>query len=447
MQATGQVESMPMPTLILGRYRLVEQIAAGGIARVWRAHDVQLDRPVAVKLLHPHLLPDETARRRLAAEARAVATLSHAGIATVYDVTTADDPPALVMEMVDGEPLSVRLTRDGPMRPEVAAGLAAEVAEALYHAHQRGIIHRDVKPANILIEAGSGRARLVDFGIAYSLELAAQPLTQTGTTLGTPRYMAPEQLAGEPIGPRTDLWGLGAVLYEALSGTPPFSGTTPLAIARQQADGPPFLPEVDPALAALVSGCLSVEIGVRPLHAGAVAAALRAWLKGDSAPALAMAPTDASTAPAAETQVVPIEPPAAGHQARIAGTRHPAMRRTSPLAVAAAAVAVLLAVVVGLGMALNDDVPLAGGAATPTAQPTPLPTPNWRAPLLAAYLEACGEPLERSELRGLSQAEAEALVDERVQECLDEDGGGKGKGKGNGGNGGNDGNGGGHGEG
>ena len=189
------------------------------------------------------------------------------------------------MELVDGEPLSARLARDGPMAPEQAVQLAAEVADALYHAHQRGIVHRDVKPANILIEAGSGRARLIDFGIAHSLELAAQPLTRTGTTIGTPRYMAPEQLAGEPIGPRTDLWGLGAILYEALTGKPPFDGTTHLAIAKQQAEGPPNMPDVDPVLAALVRDCLAVDIADRPLHAGAVAAALRAWLEASASSA------------------------------------------------------------------------------------------------------------------------------------------------------------------
>jgi len=268
-----------VPRLILGRYRLDEQIAAGGTARVWRGWDVQLDRPVAVKLLHPHLLPDETSRRRLAAEARAAAALSDPAIATVYDVTGPDDDPAIVMELVDGEPLSVLLARDGPMRPEAAARLAAEVAEALYHAHQQGIVHRDVKPANILVERATGRARLIDFGIAHSLEAAAETLTGTGTAVGTPRYMAPEQLAGETIGPRTDLWGLGCVLYEALSAEPPFTAGSALAVARAQAAGPPQIDGIDPALESIVRGCLAPSVADRPIHAGRVAGALRAWLE------------------------------------------------------------------------------------------------------------------------------------------------------------------------
>ena len=266
---------MTADSLILGRYRLDREIAVGGTARVWRARDAKQDRAVAVKLLHPHLLPDATSRRRLEGEARAAKALSHPAIAAVYDVSGPDDDPALVMELVDGEPLSKRLERDGPMPPKAAAALAADVAEALYHAHQRGIVHRDVKPANILVERQSGRARLIDFGIAHSLEAASHDLTRTGTSLGTPRYMAPEQLAGEPIGPRTDLWGLGAVLYQALSGRVPFDGATPLAIATQQQAGAPPL-DADPALAAVVARCLSVAIDDRPIHAGAVAQALRA---------------------------------------------------------------------------------------------------------------------------------------------------------------------------
>jgi serine/threonine protein kinase len=405
-------------SLILGRYRLQQEIAAGGTARVWRAHDERMDRPVAVKLLHPHLLPDETSRRRLEAEARAASVLSHPGIATVFDVTGAQEDPALVMELVDGEPLSVRLARDGPLRPDAAARLAAEVAEALYHAHQQGIVHRDVKPANILLERESGRARLIDFGIAHSLELAAQPLTQTGTALGTPRYMAPEQLAAEPVGPRTDLWGLGVVLYESLTGRRPFDGGTPLAIARQQAAGPPDLSDVDPALAALISSCLSVAIDDRPLHAGALAVTLRAWLEGDDAP----------------TMAIPVQPPALRDEPATRDEPSPPRdepsSRRRPIAIAAVALVVVFGLV-GAGLALNSGSPPAADATSPS--PTPLPTPNWRAPLLVAYRDACGEQLDRSELSGLTRAEATALVDGLVQDCLKPDKGkDKGKGHGNG---------------
>jgi eukaryotic-like serine/threonine-protein kinase len=430
---------MSADILLLGRYRLDREIAVGGTARVWRARDAKQDRTVAVKLLHPHLLPDTTSRRRLEGEARAAEALSHPAIAAVYDVSGPDDDPALVMELIDGEALSRILERDGPMAPKAAAALAADVAEALYHAHQRGIVHRDVKPANILVERRSGQARLIDFGIAHSLEVASHDLTRTGTALGTPRYMAPEQLAGEAVGPRTDLWGLGAVLYQALSGRVAFDGATPLAIATQQQAGPPPL-DADPALAALVASCLSVAIEDRPIHAGAVAQALRDWIAGDSAPALAIAP--AARLSSAETVAIPVPrsaPPRGVPAAR---------RRISPMAAVAGGL-LLVAALAGVGLALGGGLPASGQMAaspTPPASPTPAPTPNWRAPLLAAYEEACGQPLDRSELRGLTRAETEALVDEALQDCRDDEGrgAGKGKGKGNGGDHGEGGGGGGH---
>ena len=202
-------------------------------------------------------------------------------------------------------------------RPKAAAALAADVAEALFHAHQQGIVHRDVKPANILVERRSGRARLIDFGIAHSLEAASNDLTRTGTSLGTPRYMAPEQLAGDPIGPRTDLWGLGAVLYQALSGRVPFDGATPLAIATQQQAGAPPL-DVDPALAAVVIALpVDSRIDDRPIHAGAVAQALRAWIDGDPAPGAGhgIRRIRCRQHRSAETVAIPVSPGAAARHA------------------------------------------------------------------------------------------------------------------------------------
>jgi eukaryotic-like serine/threonine-protein kinase len=409
---------MTVDTLILGRYRLEREIAAGGTARVWQARDEQLDRRVAVKLLHPHLLPDDASRRRLVAEAHAAAALSHPGIATVYDVSGEADEPTLVMELVDGEPLSTLLEREGRLEPERAARLAAEIAEALYHAHQQGIVHRDVKPANVMLEAGSGRARLIDFGIAHSLERAAQSLTQTGTTLGTPRYMAPEQLAGETLGPRTDLWGLGATLYQALSGRAPFDGATPLAISRQQEGGPPPLEGVERSLAELVRSCLAIDVADRPLHAGALAAALRGWLDGERVPS-------AATLSAAPTQAIEVPVPAEASGAAVPQPQR--RRRHAALAVASL---LLLAAVVGVGFAASGRLASIGGGPTPEA--TPIPTPNWRAPLLAAYLEACGESLDRSELSGMSVSEATAFVDAEIRDCRDNGDDGKGKGRGNG---------------
>ena len=273
--------------LVLDRYRLIERLAVGGSAEVWRAQDEQLDRPVAVKRLHAHLMPDEPSRRRLAAEARAAAGLSHPVIVGIYDVDATGESPSLVMELVDGESLAARIQRDGPLAPREAASIAAEVADALFHAHQRGVIHRDVKPGNVLL-ANDGRVRLVDFGIAHSLAEASERLTMTGTVIGTLRAMAPEQLAGGQIGPRTDLYGIGVVLHEALTGRPPYPTSSPVALAEAQRAGPRDLGGMEPALAALVAACLAHDPAERPLHAGALAAALRDWLAGDDATALAL---------------------------------------------------------------------------------------------------------------------------------------------------------------
>jgi len=287
--------------LVLNRYRLVERIAVGGSAELWRAHDEQLDRPVAVKRLHSHLLPDAASRQRLVAEARAAARLAQPVIVGIYDVDATGESPAIVMELVDGESLAARLERDGPLPEREAANLTADVAEALYHAHQHGVVHRDVKPGNVLL-AADGRTRLVDFGIAHSLAASAVRLTLDGTVIGTLRAMAPEQLSGGPITPRTDLYGLGVVLLEALTARPPYPAASPVALAEAQRAGPPAMDGLDPALAAVVAGCLAHDPAQRPLHAGALASALRSWLAGDPSAAARLAPAGIGPPSLADTQ-------------------------------------------------------------------------------------------------------------------------------------------------
>jgi serine/threonine protein kinase len=194
-----------------------------------------------VKLLHPHLVPNETARRRLAEEGRMAASLSHPAIVKVYEVQAEGETPALVMELIEGESVNLRLARDGPLAPTAAASIGADVADALAEAHRHGIIHRDVKPSNILIDR-DGRAHLADFEIAHSLAPAAERLTLTGTVVGTLAYLSPEQLAGDKVRPRSDLYGLGVVLFEMLTGRPPFVAASLLSLAEEQLAGPPPLP-------------------------------------------------------------------------------------------------------------------------------------------------------------------------------------------------------------
>jgi len=415
-----------MDELILDRYRLVERLALGGSAEVWRAHDEQLDRPVAVKRLHAHLMPDEGSRRRLAAEARAAAGLSHPVIVDVYDIDTEGDSPAIVMELVDGESLATRIARDGPLSQAEAARITADVADALYHAHQRGLVHRDVKPGNVLLSR-DGRTRLVDFGIARSLAESAERLTQVGTVMGTLSAMAPEQLAGGPIGPRTDLYGLGVVLHEALTGRPPYAASTPVALADAQRSGPPPLDGIDPTLAALVAACLAPQPEDRPLHAGALAQALRAWMAGDPSPARVMAPTAAHAAvdtgavtmPMAIAAVAPAEPPPSAPSTALPGTARPRRRRALALGLAA------VVLVAGLAFAVIafDALPSTADPATPAATASQVPTAapaqltGWAGKLAETYEEACGTPLDPALIAGMNKEEAEAEVEPLIEAC------------------------------
>lgn len=423
--------------LILDRYRLVERIAAGGSAEVWRARDEQLDRPVAVKRLHPHLLPDDASRQRLVAEARAAARLSHPVIVGIYDVDDTGESPAIVMELVDGESLAARIDRDGPLPEREAVRITADVAEALYHAHQQGVVHRDVKPGNVLL-AEDGRTRLVDFGIAHSLAASAERLTLDGTVIGTPRAMAPEQLSGGPITPRTDLYGLGVVLLEALTGRPPYPATTPVALAEAQRAGPPAVDGVDPALAALLLASLAHDPADRPLHAGALASALRSWLAGDPSPAAAMAPAGVASASfdtSALTQVVPTPviasapPPATGPPEKAhAGERPRRWRYAWVLAALAAIAALTLAAVVFLvnpsANGAADVSPSASASETESTESTspspPIAGPGWLAGELERLAEGCGDEVARAEeanLAGMRRKDARDRVDELVDGC------------------------------
>ncbi len=404
--------------LVLNRYRLIERLATGGSAEVWRAHDEQLARPVAVKRLHPHLLPDEASRKRLAAEARAVAGLSHPVILSVYDVDVTGEAPALVMELVDGESLAARIERDGPLPEREAVRITADLADALYHAHQQGVIHRDVKPGNVLL-ARDGGTRLVDFGIAHSLASSADRLTMAGSVIGTLRAMAPEQLAGGPIGPRTDLYGLGVVLHEALLARPPYPEVAPVALAEAQRAGPPPLEGIDPALAALIASCLSHDPTDRPLHAGALAAALRGWLEGDASAALAMSPAAVAIERSAVTRQVTA--------VRVEASVTPRRRALWPIGVLvglAGLAGLVLAWAMLDGFAAIGSNPSPTPSPTASAEPTPIPTPEWVAELLEDVREECGQPIAdevEAEILAMDEDTAKDYVDAVIEECDDDD--------------------------
>ena len=265
-------------TVLGGRYELEERLGAGATATVWRAHDTRRDSEVTVKVLHPHLLDDSVARTRLELEAASARQLDHPGIVPLIDFVATPDEAALVFPAVEGQTLSQRLTDKRPLPARQAAAIAADVAEALAYAHAASVVHRDVKPANILVDA-DGRARLLDFGIARSADGLTADLTADGMAVGTPPYVAPEQLGGQAAEPANDVYALGAVLYEMLAGRPPYEERAPVALAEAQRKPPAAIPHAPEPLQALALAALVREPGARPA-AAEVAHSLRAWLDG-----------------------------------------------------------------------------------------------------------------------------------------------------------------------
>ena len=221
--------------LISGRYELEELVGSGGMSNVFRAHDRLLERTVALKILHEQFTRDDDYVERFRREARAVAQLAHPNIVTVIDRGEQDGRQYIVFEYVDGQNLK-ELTAGGPLDPREAIGLALQVARALSFAHERGLVHRDVKPQNVLLN-DDGQAKVTDFGIARSLDVHG--VTQTGTVLGTSDYIAPEQARGQKVDPKTDIYSLGAVLYELLTGDVPFKGDNFVAVAMRHVNEPP----------------------------------------------------------------------------------------------------------------------------------------------------------------------------------------------------------------
>ena len=349
----------PQPGRVLdGRYRLVSPVARGGMATVWDAEDTLLARRVAVKILHPELAFDEALRARFRNEAVAAARLADPGIVATYD--TGDDQGVgyIVMEFVDGPTLRRVLDVQGRLAVVDSVRIGREVASALAAAHREGIVHRDVKPANVLVPP-EGPVKVTDFGIAKAG--AGAELTRTGTVVGTARYLAPEQLRGEPVDPRTDLYALGLVLYEMLAGELPFHGDTEMAVALARLSNPPapirqLRPDVPAGLARLVMACLALEPADRPPTARAVAEFL------------SDRPRDASRErPRAEgtrTVVMPQPEPAARPRPAPAPVRR---RRRGPIAVLAAILFVAGAAAGYLLVRAAD----AGAAPTPPAATAP----------------------------------------------------------------------------
>ena len=308
---------MSTPGITLaGRYQLESWIAAGAVGEVWRATDLVLSRPVAVKRLRDGYAGQPEAMERFRAEARHAGALSHPGIAQVYDYGEAEppSPPFLVMEFVNGPSLA-GLLAGGPLDPADAMDVLAQVAAGLAAAHAAGLVHRDIKPANLLV-GGDGQLKITDFGIAHAAGSAQ--LTRTGTMLGTPSYLAPERAAGASATAASDLYSLGVVGYECLAGQPPFQGTPMEVVAAcQRAPLPPLPAAVPAGVAALVMELTAKDPAARPASASQVAgraARLRDALRDSRAAAQAARPVPVAQSPVAQSPVAqsPVAQPAAG---------------------------------------------------------------------------------------------------------------------------------------
>jgi serine/threonine-protein kinase len=271
-------EFLDLQAALAGEYSLQRELGRGGMGVVYLARDVQLDRDVAIKVLPMHLARDAVARERFLREARMAAGLSHPHIVPIHRVGEAGGFVFFVMSYVDGETLGERLRSRGPLPPADALRVMREVAWALAYAHGRGIVHRDVKPDNILLEAATGRALVTDFGIAHGSADAAGA-GESGKVMGTAHFMSPEQAAGEPLDGRSDIYALGVVGYLAVSGRLPFeSSNLPAVLMRKASEGAPSVmtaaPGLPPALGAAIDQCLAYDPAERFADGEALAAAL-----------------------------------------------------------------------------------------------------------------------------------------------------------------------------
>jgi serine/threonine protein kinase/tetratricopeptide (TPR) repeat protein len=280
----------------LGRYRLLDRLGAGGMGEVWRAHDANLDREVAIKLLAPGAVADATTTERFRREALALSRLSHPGVATIFDFDAQDGTAFLVMELVSGGSLEARLT-DGPLPLDDIVRLGAAIADAIAEAHRRGILHRDLKPTNIVLTA-AGQPKILDFGIARLMGNAeSAKLTQTGMLIGSLPYMAPEQLTGDTDDARTDIYALGVMLFEMTTGRRPFVKERPEALMFEifgtaAPAARSLRAETPPALDRLIDDCLAKDPARRPASASDVAASLRSLAGSTTSGPVAIPPHD-----------------------------------------------------------------------------------------------------------------------------------------------------------
>ncbi len=366
-----------------GRYQLSSRVAIGGMGEVWQATDLVIGRTVAIKILKDEYLGDPGFLERFRAEARHAALVNHEGIANVFDYGEEDGSAYLVMELVPGEALSTILERERVLATDRVLDIVAQTASALHAAHAAGLVHRDIKPGNLLITP-DGRVKITDFGIARIADQV--PLTATGQVMGTVQYLSPEQASGHAASPTTDIYSLGIVAYEALAGRRPFTGESQVAIAMAQInEAPPELPvTISEPVRNLVYACIAKSPSDRPDSAAHLARAAQALRRGDVAAATASVGAivgDSSLAalaganygqPTASTRILPstavLDTPGGDKEARRNPWTWPLIALVSLLAV------VLIGTIIALMMQPGDE-PLPPPT-TPTEVQTPIETPD-----------------------------------------------------------------------
>lgn len=414
-----------------GRYQLSSRIAIGGMGEVWQATDLVIGRTVAIKILKDEYLGDPGFLERFRAEARHAALVNHEGIANVFDYGEEDGSAYLVMELVPGEALSAVLERERVLSTDRVLDIVAQTASALQAAHQAGLVHRDIKPGNLLITP-DGRVKITDFGIARIADQV--PLTATGQVMGTVQYLSPEQASGQPASAGTDIYSLGIVAYEALAGRRPFTGESQVAIAMAQInEAPPELPvTVAESVRNLVYTSIAKKPDERPASAAHLARAAQALRRGDVAGAIAAVPGVAGANPQdvpnyGQTQATRVltgvgaGAAAAGFGAAGAATTAYAVTETeedeepkkrSPwfwplIAIVSVLAIALVALLIVLMIQPSDEPePTPSASRTPSRSATPSPTPSQttEAPTTVQ--------IDGADYEGLTVDEARAALDQ-----------------------------------
>ncbi|MER7797150.1 serine/threonine-protein kinase [Microbacterium sp. NPDC096154] len=413
-----------------GRYELISRIAIGGMGEVWEATDHVIGRTVAIKILKDEYMGDPGFLERFRAEARHAALVNHEGIASVFDYGEENGSAFLVMELVPGEALSTILERESKLPPERTLDIVAQTASALQAAHAAGLVHRDIKPGNLLITP-DGRVKITDFGIARIADQV--PLTATGQVMGTVQYLSPEQASGHPASPATDIYSLGIVAYECLAGRRPFTGESQVAIAMAQINEqpPPLSDEIPEPVRNLVLAMIAKKPEDRPASAAVVARASNALRRGDVAAAAAAVPAIAGGAALAgdaftqllspgddsTTRMLPRTTPVpVGGDVAAAPEDDKPKKKRSPWTWPLVALIVLLLVVLG-----GTIFALFGGDLFGSPEETPSSAPTSSAPSRSATPSSTPTPtpelvdISALPLQGATCQEGEAILAEAGQ--------------------------------